>query len=357
MQLEIIKINDKAKKPKPTDESTLGFGKYFSDHFFDMKYTADKGWHDAKIEPYRQLIIDPAALVFHYAQEIFEGLKAYRGKDNGVYLFRAKDNFKRLNRSAQRLCMPEVDVDFAHDALKKLILLDQDWLPKSRGTSIYIRPTMIATEASIGVRVSSEYLFYIIIGPAGNYYPEGFNPVKIFVSDKYTRAARGGLGEAKTGANYAASLYPAKIAKDKGFSQVLWLDAHDMKNVEEVGTMNIFFRFKDELVTSPLDGTILAGITRDSILRLTRDWGMNTVERKLGIDEIIDGLKTGRLIEVFGAGTAAVISPVGELFYKETPYKVGTGLVGELSQKLYDEILSIQYGEKNDPYEWVERIG
>lgn len=357
MQLDIIRVDENKKKIKPTNESTLGFGKIFSDHFFNMTHTAALGWHKATIEPYRALSLDPAAVVLHYAQEIFEGLKAYRGKDNSVYLFRSKDNFRRMNRSAARMCMPELDVDFVNDALKKLVLIDQEWIPRSRGTAMYIRPTMIATEPSVSVKSSDEFLFYILLGPAGNYYPEGFNPVKIYVSSKHIRAAKGGLGEAKTGANYAASLYTAQEAKKKGFTQVLWLDAFEHRYIEEVGAMNIFFRFKDEVVTSPLGGTILPGITRDSIIQLLKHWGMKVSERPITIDEVADGAQNGNLLEAFGAGTAAVISPVGEFSHNDKPIIVGQNKVGELSKKLYDELLAIQYGEKPEPFGWVERIG
>jgi branched-chain amino acid aminotransferase len=356
MELKIIKIDESKKKNKPTDESKLGFGKIFADHFFDMEYHPDRAWHDARIEPYRMLQMDPAAMVFHYAQEIFEGLKAYRRKDGGINLFRPMENWKRLNRSAKRLCMPEVDVEFVNQALKKLIELDRDWVPRTRGNSLYIRPAMIATEAAVGVKVSSEYLFYIIIGPVGTFYPEGFNPIRIYVDDQYVRAARGGLGEAKTGANYAASLYPAQEAKKKGFGQVLWLDAKERKYIEEVGTMNIAFRFEDEVVTSPLEGTILPGITRDSVLTLVREWGLKCSERHLSIDEVTAGVKSGKLKEVFGIGTAAVISPVGELHYKGTGYTVGNGKTGELSERLFNEILQIQYGEKEDRHGWIEKV-
>lgn len=356
MDIRIIQASANQKKPKPADETKLGFGKYFSDHFYHITYHEGKGWHDPTIEPYRPLTLDPAAMVLHYAQEIFEGLKAYRGKDNGIYLFRPKDNLARLNRSAKRLCMPEVNIDDALEGMKQLVLADCDWIPTSRGTSMYIRPTMIATEASVGVKVSSEYLFYIIVGPAGAYYPEGFNPVKIYISDHYIRAARGGLGEAKTGANYAASLLPAKEAKEKGFAQVLWLDALELKYVEEVGTMNMFFRFDDEVVTSPLTGTILPGITRYSVMSLLKEWGVTVNERKISIDEVIDGAKSNRLKEAFGTGTAAIISPVGELFYKGERHTINQMKVGEYSQKLYDELLGIQYGEKPDRFGWVERI-
>jgi branched-chain amino acid aminotransferase len=353
-----IKISPAKKlKKRPANESKLGFGDIFTDHMFLMDYETAKGWFNPRIVPYRPLRIDPAAMVLHYGQEVFEGLKAYRGQDNGIYLFRARDNFVRLNRSALRVCMPEVDIDFAMEALKKLVLLDKKWVPRSRGTSLYIRPNMIAVEPHLGVRPAKSYLFYIIIGPVGAYYKEGLNPVKIYVEDKYIRAALGGLGEAKTLANYAASLLAAEEAKQKGFTQVLWLDGVQRKYVEEVGTMNMFFVIDDEVITAPLEGTILPGITRDSVIHMVKDWGMKMSERFLGVDEVIGAAQDGRLREAFGTGTAAVISPVGQITYKGKDYVVAGGKMGDLSQKLYDEIVAIQYAEKPDPYGWREKIG
>ncbi|HDG98298.1 MAG TPA: branched-chain amino acid aminotransferase [Desulfobacterales bacterium] len=356
MEIQIQKAAPGQMKPKPQDESQLGFGDIFTDHMFLMDYETGKGWHAPRIEPYRDLSLDPAAMVLHYGQEIFEGLKAYRGIDGGIYLFRARDNFARLNRSAQRLCMPEVDIDFVMDGLKKLIELDQEWVPRSKGTSLYIRPNMIATEPHLGVRPSNTYLFYIIVGPVAAYYKEGLNPVKIWVETEYVRAAPGGTGEAKTSGNYAASLLAAEKAKEKGFTQVLWLDAVERKYVEEVGTMNMFFVVGDEVITAPLTGTILPGITRDSVLRILKDWGINVSERSLTIDEVVEAAENGRLKEAFGTGTAAVISPVGQITYKEKDYVIAGGEMGELSEKLYNEIVALQYGEKEDPYGWVERI-
>ena len=356
MEIQIQKAAPGQMKPKPQDESQLGFGDIFTDHMFLMDYETGKGWHAPRIEPYRDLSLDPAAMVLHYGQEIFEGLKAYRGIDGGIYLFRARDNFARLNRSAQRLCMPEVDIDFVMDGLKKLIELDQEWVPRSKGTSLYIRPNMIATEPHLGVRPSNTYLFYIIVGPVAAYYKEGLNPVKIWVETEYVRAAPGGTGEAKTSGNYAASLLAAEKAKEKGFTQVLWLDAVERKYVEEVGTMNMFFVIGDEVITAPLTGTILPGITRDSVLRILKDWGINVSERSLRIDEVVEAAENGSLKEAFGTGTAAVISPVGQITYKEKDYVIAGGEMGELSEKLYNEIVALQYGEKEDPYGWVERI-
>jgi branched-chain amino acid aminotransferase len=356
MEIKINKINPNNLKPKPTDESDLGFGNIFTDHMFMMDFVSGKGWLDARIEPYQNLLIDPAAMALHYGQEIFEGLKAYRGKDDHIYLFRPRDNFIRMNRSAVRVCMPELDLDTTIEGMKKLILLDKDWIPKNEGTSLYIRPTMMATEPHLGVRPANEYLFFIIIGPVGAYYKEGLNPVKIFVEDKYIRAGKGGTGEAKTAGNYAASLLAAEEAKEQGFTQVLWLDAAERRFVEEVGTMNMFFVIDDEVITAPLTGSILPGITRDSVIQIVKHWGLKISERSLRIDEVIDAAKNGRLKETFGTGTAAVISPVGQITYKSNNYIVAGGKMGELSQRLYDEIVAIQYGEKADPFGWAERI-
>ncbi len=357
MNLEIREVDPSKKKPIPTDDSKLGFGQVFSDHLFMMEYQAGKGWHNPRIEPYHSLQLDPAAMVLHYGQEAFEGLKAYRGKDDGVFLFRYLDNLQRLNRSCDRLVMPNIDIPFVADAMKKLVVMERDWIPKSPGTSLYIRPNIIATDPFVGVRPSNRYLFYIIVGPVGAYYPEGFNPVSIFVSDKYVRAVVGGIGASKTAGNYAASLLAQMEAKEKGFTQVLWLDAKERKYIEEVGTMNIFFRFGDEVVTSPLTGSILPGITRDSVIQLLKKWGVRVAERLFSIEEVIAAQKDGALKEVFGTGTAAIISPVGTIHYKNENYQVADGKTGELSQKLYDYLLALQYGQEEDPFGWVEKIG
>ncbi|MBW1716393.1 MAG: branched-chain amino acid aminotransferase [Deltaproteobacteria bacterium] len=353
-----IKINATAQpKEKPADESKLGFGRIFCDHMLLIDYDRAKGWHNARIEPYAPIELDPAAACLHYGQMIFEGLKAYHGNDEGIYLFRAVENFKRLNNSARRVCMPELDANLGMEALKKLILLDREWIPKARGTSLYIRPTMIAIEPFLGVQAANKYLFYIIIGPVGSYYSEGLSPVKIYVEDKYVRAVPGGTGEAKTGGNYAASLLPAKEAKEKGFAQVLWLDGCEKMYVEEVGTMNMFFVIDGEVITAPLTGSVLSGITRDSVIRIVRDWGLKMEERLLSIGEVVAAASNGNLKEAFGTGTAAAISPVGQITYKDKDYVIASGKMGELSQKLYDEIVAIQYAEKPDPYGWVEKIG
>ena len=356
MEIKVTRAEQNQLKTRPVDETQLGFGEIVTDHMYKMDWESGKGWSNPRIEPYGPISIDPAAMVLHYGQEVFEGLKAYTGQDGGINLFRPEENLKRINRSAERLCMPEVDVNLAMEGMKKLILLDRDWIPKSEGTSLYIRPNMIATEPHLGVRPANTYLFYIIIGPVGAYYKEGLNPVKIYVEDFFVRASIGGTGEAKTSGNYASSLLAAEEAKKKGFTQVLWLDAAERKYVEEVGTMNMFFVIENEVITAPLNGSILPGVTRDSVIRIVNEWGMKLSERSLAIDEVIAAAKDGRLKEAFGTGTAAVISPVGQITYKDEDFIVGGGKMGELSQKLYDEIVSVQYGHKPDPYGWVERI-
>jgi branched-chain amino acid aminotransferase len=355
MEIRIEKAGAHELKCKP-DENGLGFGRYQTDHMFVMAYHKDRGWHDAAIKKYQPFCLDPASMVLHYGQAIFEGLKAYRGKDDQIYLFRPAANFERLNASATRLCMPTIPVDDVLDALKELVRLDQAWIPSAPGASLYIRPAMIATEAGLGVRPASQYLFFIIKGPVGAYYPEGFNPVKIYVTDKYVRAVRGGVGEVKTAGNYAASIMAAVEAQRAGYTQVLWLDAIERRYIEEVGTMNIFFVINGEVITPPLSGSILPGITRDSVLRLTRDWGLRVSERPITIDEVIDASRDGSLQEVFGTGTAAVISPVGALFYKENQYIINGEQTGDLSKRLFSELQEIQYGRRKDPYGWMTRV-
>lgn len=356
MKIKVERVSLDRMKAKPTDESQLGFGKIFSDHFFHMKYAEKQGWHDAVIEGYRNLSLDPASVCLHYGQLIFEGMKAYRGKDGSIYLFRPADNFKRMNASAERLCMPPLDIDSTVDALKQLVLLEKEWIPKSSGASMYIRPTMIATEAFLGVKAAAEYTFFIIVGPVGPYYPQGFSPTKIFVTEEYVRAAQGGIGFCKAAGNYAASLLASKKAGEMGFTQVLWLDGVEHKYVEEVGTSNIFFLIDDELITPPLGGTILPGVTRDSVLQIARKWGMKVAERRISINEIIDANKKGTLQEVFASGTAAIVSPVGLIYFKGTDYPINGGRIGQTTEKLYNEILQIQYGEKEDPFGWRMKI-
>ncbi|MFC1891846.1 branched-chain amino acid aminotransferase [Thermodesulfobacteriota bacterium] len=355
MEIKLMQATAEQMKTKP-DMSNLGFGDVFTDHMFMADYENGKGWMDSRVVPYSNFSIDPAAMAIHYGQEIFEGLKAYRGKDDSIYLFRPEENFKRFNRSAARVCMAEVDKDIFMEGMKSVILQDREWIPENQGTSLYIRPAMLATEPHLGVRPANQYLFFIILCPVGAYYKEGLNPVKIYVEDKYIRAAVGGTGEAKTAGNYAASLLAAEEAKKKGFTQVLWLDAAERKYIEEVGTMNMFFVIEDEVVASPLTGSVLPGITRASVIQLVKDWGIKISERSLSIDEVIDAAENGRLTEAFGTGTAAVVSPVGQMTYRGKDYTIAGGKMGELSQRLYDEIVGIQYGNKEDPHGWRVKI-
>jgi len=356
MDLSITRAAKSAMKPKPSPDQDLGFGRIFTDHMFIMNYRDGK-WQDHRIVPYQPVVLDPAAIVLHYGQAIFEGMKAYRGKDDSILLFRPTKNMERMNNSARKLCMAAFDGKDVIEALEKLILIDRDWVPAKKGESLYIRPTMIADEPALGVRPATTYIFYIIIGPVAAYYSSGFSPVKIFVSDEHVRAVKGGIGDTKAAGNYAASLFAAEKAKKAGYSQVLWLDAAHRKYIEEVGTMNIFFRFENEVVTPPLKGSILPGVTRDSVIQVARDMGYNTVERDITIDEVIEGAGNGKLKEAFGTGTAAVISPVSEIIYKDLAYRLGDGKTGQLSEKLFNYLLSLQYGEIPDPYGWVKKIG
>jgi branched-chain amino acid aminotransferase len=321
-----------------------------------MEATADQGWHNPRVVPYAPLTLEPSAAVLHYSQEIFEGLKAYRSPRDTVLLFRPDKNAARLNHSCERMCMPKMEEHLFLSAIKSVVATDRDWVPRAPGTSLYIRPAMIATEPFLGVRPSQSYLFFVILSPVGAYYAEGFNPVKILVEDHYVRAVRGGTGDAKTGGNYAASLAAAEEAHHKGYTQVLWLDGVERKYIEEVGSMNIAFVIDNELVTPSLNGSTLAGITRDTVLQLARDWGIRVAERQISIDEVFTAVKNGRLSEVFGMGTAAVISPVCELAYKEEKLAIGDGKVGPLAQRLFDDISAIQRGLKPDPHGWVAEI-
>jgi branched-chain amino acid aminotransferase len=351
----VEQVEEGELKTKP-DESALGFGQIFTDHMFVMPYSADQGWHDPVIKKYQNFSLDPSAMALHYGQAIFEGLKAYRGQDNRIRLFRPMANLTRMNVSAARMCMAQIDPEQVLAALKKLVRLDQDWVPAAKGATLYIRPTMIASEAGLGVRPAREYLFFIILSPVGAYYAEGFNPVRIYVTDKYVRAVRGGVGHVKTAGNYAASIMAAVEAKKLGYTQVLWLDAVERRYIEEVGTMNIFFKINGQIITPPLGGSILPGVTRDSVLHMTRDWGMDVQERPISIAEVMAANKRGELEEIFGTGTAAVISPVGELYYKGEAVTINNGKTGEVAARLYDELYAIQYGHKPDPYGWMELL-
>ena len=353
MQLTITKAE--TLKPKP-DDSMLGFGTIFTDHMFVMDYNPEEGWHSPRIEPYHPFQMDPATMFLHYGQGVFEGLKAYRTDTDAIQLFRPRDNFKRLNHSSALLCIPPVDEAFALTALKQLLTIEKDWVPRAKETSLYIRPTVIATDPFLGVRASFTYRFFIILSPVGAYYPEGFNPVKILVSKEHVRAVRGGVGEAKTPGNYAASLLAGNKAHDEGYTQVLWLDGVTQEYIEEVGSMNIFFVIDNEIVTPELSGSILPGITRDSVIRLVKSWGIPVVERKISIAEVMEAHAAGSLKEIFGSGTAAVISPVGELKYGDTVLSIGDGGVGPISNRLFNAIQDIQYGKAEDVLGWIEPV-
>ncbi|MCY1083280.1 branched-chain amino acid aminotransferase [Archangium lansingense] len=342
-------------KTKPSSEG-LGFGKYFTDHMFRMDYAPDRGWHQARILPHGPMGLDPGAAVLHYAQAVFDGSKVFRGKDGQLRAFRITDHCKRLHASAERLAMAPVPPELAREAIEALVRVEADWVPSGPGTALYVRPTLIASEAFLGVRPADKYIFFVILSPVGSYFAGGAEPVRIWVEQQHTRAAPGGLGGAKAAANYAAGLQASVEAKKRGYAQVLWLDALEHRYIEEVGTMNLFVRIGDELITPPLDGTFLPGITRESVLTLLRDWGMKVSERKLSIDELREAHQKGELREVFGTGTAAVISPVGALGFQEGQLVIGDGKVGEVSKRLYDTVTGIQYGTQPDRHGWMTII-
>jgi branched-chain amino acid aminotransferase len=348
--IRITRTTSKKEKPKDKD---LAFGNVFTDHMFVANFEEEKGWYDPRVEPYGPFPLDPATAVLHYGQSLFEGLKAFRGRDGKIRLFRPDKHVARLNRTAQRMCIPTLDPELVLKSWTTLVDVDREWAPSSVGTSLYIRPTIIASEPFLGVRPAKEYLYYVIVSPVGPYYPEGLAPTRIKVIENYVRAVAGGLGEAKTSANYAASLYAAEEAKHEGFTQVLWLDGVEHRWIEEVGTSNIMLKINDEVITPPLGGTILAGVTRDSALALLRSWGVRVSERRIAIDEVVAAADNGTLQEVWATGTAAVISPVGELACKGRRLVVNHGKIGATAQKLYDTIVAIQYGEAPDPHGWT----
>lgn len=351
--LTVIKTNIPKIIPK---ENELGFGKFFTDHVFVMDYDPEHGWHNPTIKPYDALPIEPGNITFHYGQTIFDGLKCYYGVDGKIRFFRVKDYLRRFNNSARGMCIPTFNEEELLEYLTELILIDKDWIPKEIDTALYIRPLIIGMDNALGVRSSNTFKMFIILSPVGPYYAEGFSPVRILVEETYSRTAPGGLGSCKTAANYASSLFGAELAKKKGYTQVLWLDACFKRYVEEVGTMNIFFRIDDKLITPPLEGTILPGITRDSIIKIAQRYQFDVCERKITIDEIIQAHKDGKLQEIFGSGTAAVISPVGLLSYKGNEYNVNNNKVGEWSKYFYDLINSWYYGKADDPFGWVTII-
>ena len=349
--IRITKATTLKREPK---DGELGFGQIFTDHMFLANFQEEKGWYDWRVEPYGPIPLDPAAAVLHYAQAIFDGAKAFRGVDGKIRLFRPGKHVERMNLSARRLCIPPLDPEMALQSIKTLVDLERDWVPRTVGTSLYVRPTIVATEPFLGVRPAKQYVYFVILSPVGAYYPEGMAPVKIRVEEKYVRAVEGGTGGAKTAGNYAASLLPGEEAKHQGYTQVLYLDGVHRKYLDEVGTMNIMVKIGDEVVTPPLShGTILPGVTRDSVLALLRDWGVRVSERQVSIDEVAAAHRQGTLHEVFGTGTAAVISPVGELAYKGEKMTIGGGRIGPLTQRLYDAIVGVQYGQTEDTHGWT----
>jgi branched-chain amino acid aminotransferase len=343
------------RKPRPKD-SELAFGRVFTDHMALVDYDAQRAWHNGRIVPYGPLSMDPAAAVFHYAQEMFDGLKAFRGSDGQIRFFRLDRHCRRMHDGAERLCIPAIDEPLMRSAIQSLVQIDRDWVPSSPGTSLYIRPTIIATEPFIGVRPAKQYQFFVIASPVGAYQGEAFAPARILVEDNFVRAAVGGLGGVKAGANYIASLRAAENAKARGYDQVLWTDAQDHTYLEEVGTMNLVARLGDEFVTPPLGGTILAGITRDSVITLLREWGFAVNERALGMEELLSAQRAGTLREVFGCGTAAVITPVGTLGWKGEDLSINGGRPGEISRRLFDAITAIQYGREPDTHGWMTAL-
>ena len=343
-------------KSKPTDQKNLGFGRYYTDHMFIMNYDEGEGWHNPRIVPYGPIALDPAAMCLHYGQEVFEGLKAYRADDGRILLFRPEKNMARLNVSNERLCIPQIDEEFCVEAIKALVNVDKDWIPTEEGTSLYIRPFIFAVDPHVGVHPAKHLLFVVILSPVGAYYPEGLNPVNIVVETKYVRAVKGGMGFAKTAGNYAASLKAQDEAEKMGYTQVLWLDGLHRKYIEEVGTMNIFFVIGDEIVTPALQGSVLSGITRMSTIELLRSKGYTVTERLISIDEVYEASQNGTLREVFGTGTAAVISPVGQLLWDDKKMVINDGKIGEISQMVYDTITGIQWGKITDTFGWSTEV-
>ncbi len=354
--MEKIKYDLTERKNRVQIPEKLGFGKVFTDHVFEMDYSKDKGWHNPVIRPLSNLSLHPGTTFLHYAQGIFEGLKAFKTESGQAVIFRPEKHIKRLNNSARRVCIPEVDEEFLLNAISELVAVENDWIPAKSGEALYIRPFVFGTDPYLGVKPSATYKLIIMLSPVGAYYPEGFKPVKILAQDDYVRAVRKGLGDCKTPANYAASLLAAEEAQKQGYTQVLWLDGVEQKYIEEVGTMNIFINFKNEVATPKLTGSILPGVTRDSVIQILKDWGMNITERLISIDEVVSEYKKGNVIGVFGTGTAAIISSVGWLTYKDFQMEFNNGQPGELDVKLFDELTSIHYGRKEDKHNWLTHV-
>ncbi len=351
-----IKITKTTTPKEMIAEDKLGFGHYFSDHMFIMDYTRGEGWHDARIVPFGNISLHPASTVLHYGAEIFEGLKAYRRADGGVQMFRPMENIKRLNNSAERMCLPLIDENELLEILTTFVKLEERWVPKSFGTSLYLRPFMFGNDETLGVHTVAHATFMLIASPSGSYYAEGINPVKIMIESEDVRAVRGGTGYAKCGGNYAASTRAGERAVQKGYTQVLWLDGVERKYIEEVGAMNVMFKLDGKIVTPALTGSILPGITRKSCIEVLRGMGYEVEERLLSVDELVDAMKTGRLEEAWGCGTAAVVSPIGKLMYEDVEYVINEGKIGEVTGKLYDTLTGIQWGTKEDTYGWVYKV-
>lgn len=351
--IQFVKRDVLKEKPAANE---LGFGRFFCDYMFEMDYDAELGWHNPRIVPYQPITLDPSSMVFHYGQAIFEGMKAYKTKDGRIQLFRPAKNMARFNTSCERLCIPKLDEAFVLKAIKELISVEKDWVPSGEGTSLYIRPFIFATEPYLGVRPSNQYKLLVILSPVGAYYGDQLSPVKIYVEENYVRAVLGGVGHVKTAGNYAASLKAQEVADSKGYAQILWLDAKENKYVEEVGSMNIFFKINGEVVTPKLNGSILNGVTRDSVIELLKHWNVPVKEERLSIEDVFNAHARGELEEVFGAGTAAVISPVGELNWRDHIITVNNGEIGALSQRIYDAITGIQFGKEEDPFGWTVEV-
>ena len=354
--MEEIKITRAQTLKEKPDPSTLVFGKCMTDHMFIVDYDAGQGWHDPRIVPYGPLAIDPAAKVLHYAQEIFEGLKAYRTADGSIQLFRPMDNIRRMNDSAERISLPQIPEELALAGITELVKLERDWVPHEKDTSLYIRPFMIGLDAALGVHSSHHCQYIVIVCPVGAYYPEGLDPVKIYVEDQDVRAVKGGTGMAKTGGNYAASLRAGDRAEANGYSQVLWLDGVHRKYIEEVGSMNVMFKIAGKILTPDLNGSVLPGITRRSCIQLLKDWGYEVEERRISADELFEAAENGTLEEAWGTGTAAVVSPIGELAMGDKKVTVSNNQIGEITQRLYDALTDIQWGRAEDPHGWVIKL-
>ena len=356
MKYDIKIIKTTEPKTRPVDESKLGFGKIFTDHMFLMDYNKTDGWHNGRIVPFGPIPTHPASTVFHYGAEIFEGMKAYRAVDGSIRMFRPMENIRRLNNSAERLCLPLLDEEGALDILSTIVELEKDWVPHAEGTALYLRPFLYGNDPHLGVHAVNNAVFAVICSPVGAYYAEGLNPVKIAIETEDVRAVRGGTGYAKCGGNYAASLRAGQRAEEKGYTQVLWLDGVERKYIEEVGAMNVMFKIDGKIITPALLGSVLPGITRKSCIELLKDWGYTVEERQISVDELFESAKNGKLEEAWGTGTAAVVSPIGRLFYNGEEYTVSDNKIGELTQKLYDNLTGIQWGKIKEEKGWSVKV-